>query len=352
MHVFKPDFESYFKVLRYELKRLRSDFPWKRELTSIYIGGGTPSVCPPHYLAAFLDLIRKQFSTGLQPIEITIEVSPKSPLSHMAQYMSCGINRFSCGLQSFNNKTLSTLGREHTSAMIDPILQSLLALQGAKVNLDIIYGLEEQSEDDMLNDLKQAINSGVGHISWYELTIEPNTIFAKMRQRKAKSGTIESVMEQGIELLSKKGFEHYEISAFSNGPVCQHNINYWSFGDYIGIGAGAHSKVTLNNETIKRFYNTRYPKDYLHYPTVKTDHLQNEGLDYLICRLRLNRPLCAQEICRALPRTAAHEVIAWIEAAANKYPEMIKKSDQRYSLSKRAMTMTTSLLEDYIEHTT
>lgn len=235
-----------------------------RTLSSIFIGGGTPSLFSGKALAHLLREIKSRLPYSNQ-IETTMEVNPGA-VEHdrFEAYLEAGINRLSIGAQSFSPMHLKLLGRIHQS---DQISTAVLAAQSAgftNINIDLMFGLPQQSEAQGLADLEQAIDLNPSHLSWYQLTLEPNTVFYKTPPTLPHEEIIESLQIKGLNYLQSAGFEPYEVSAFSRpGYQCRHNLNYWQFGDYLGIGAGAHGKLTLADNRIIRLAKTRMPETYL-----------------------------------------------------------------------------------------
>ncbi len=235
-----------------------------RELISIFFGGGTPSLFSAKSYERLLQGVAESFH--LSPdIEISLEANPGSAEAEkFAGFSQAGINRLSIGVQSFNDKFLPKLGRIHRGE--DSILAFDLALEAgfSNINLDLMYGLPNQNIREALSDLHQALSMNPSHISWYELTVEPNTAFFSNKPILPSEEDCELIQQTGLALLDKNGLNRYEISAFS-GPEneCSHNLNYWRFGDYLGIGAGAHGKITNEEGLITRYSKSRRPEDYL-----------------------------------------------------------------------------------------
>lgn len=234
----------------------------RRNLTSIFLGGGTPSLFSGKSINELMGKIRRYFV--IDNCEITIEANPGSfDQSNFTNYRKAGINRISIGAQSFNLRNLVQLGRIHSP---DDIFNAYTGARSAgfsRINIDLMFGLPDQNYDGALADLKQAIAMGPEHISWYQLTIEPNTIFYSHRPATPDDEVLSEIAQEGRKFLEAAGFKQYEVSAFATaGEYAKHNLNYWQFGDYIGLGAGAHSKVTRGN-TIFRSQKTRMPADYM-----------------------------------------------------------------------------------------
>tara|TARA_R110002153_G_scaffold166870_5_gene319469 strand:+ start:957 stop:2120 length:1164 start_codon:yes stop_codon:yes gene_type:complete len=236
-----------------------------RTIHSIFIGGGTPSLFSAQSIKTLLDGVKERVNL-LADAEITMEANPGTVESQrFADYVKAGITRISIGVQSFQPEKLSALGRIHDEN------QALKAAELAKsiglnsFNLDLMHGLPKQSLDDALFDLNTAIAQQPPHLSWYQLTIEPNTQFHSKPPKLPEDELLWDIQEQGDALLKQAGFEQYEISAYSQpGQQCQHNLNYWRFGDYLGIGCGAHGKITLATENkIIRTVKVKHPKGYM-----------------------------------------------------------------------------------------
>ena len=236
-----------------------------RAIHSIFIGGGTPSLFSAQAIQTLLDGVKKRVNL-LVDAEITMEANPGTVESQrFADYVKAGITRISIGVQSFQPEKLAALGRIHDEN------QALNAVKLAKnidlnsFNLDLMHGLPKQSLEDAMFDLNSAITQEPPHLSWYQLTIEPNTQFHSKPPKLPEDELLWDIQERGDELLKQAGFEQYEISAYSQvGQQCQHNLNYWRFGDYLGIGCGAHGKITLANKNqIVRTVKVKHPKGYM-----------------------------------------------------------------------------------------
>ena len=257
------DFVGYVDALLDDLKTQLS-FVQGRKIASIFIGGGTPSLLPIAQYQQLFAGIKAQL-TLTHDCEITMEANPAT-LEHAPfhEYLTVGINRLSLGVQSFQTQKLAALGRIHNPQQAISAIQNAQQAGFKKLNVDLMHGLPNQTLTDALSDLQQAIDSGVSHISWYQLTIEPNTVFYRNTPILPDDEILVDIFEQGAQLLQANGFVQYEVSAWSRQAdfqPSQHNLNYWQFGDYLAIGAGAHGKVTLP-DGIYRFSKSRLPKDY------------------------------------------------------------------------------------------
>ena len=252
------------------LKDLENELPaiWGRRLESVFIGGGTPSVFSAKAIEQLLSGLR-----ALLPIrprmEITMEANPSTfEQQRFDAYREAGINRLSIGIQSFNVDHLSALGRIHNGEEAARAAKIAKKAGFDNFNLDLMFGLPEQSTSQALADLQQAIECDATHISWYQLTLEPNTLFHHSPPVLPNDETLWDMQQQGQALLKQANFEQYEVSAYAsqhtaNDQRCRHNVNYWQFGDYIGIGAGAHGKITAPDGSIQRYHKYRQPKQYM-----------------------------------------------------------------------------------------
>ncbi len=266
---------------------------WGRKAHSIFFGGGTPSLFSPESIAAILSGVR-----ALVPLEygaeITLEANPGTvDAAHFTGYREAGINRLSVGIQSFDSRYLKALGRIHDDRQA--YVAAELALNTFdSVNLDVMYALPEQSLQDALADAQKACDLSPAHLSFYHLTLEPNTPFHHSPPSLPDDDTSVAMQEAIENLLSQRGYEHYETSAFAkSGLRCKHNINYWQFGDYLGIGAGAHSKLSFHDKIIRQS-RYKHPNRYLetaltasmveHEHTIATEEL---GFEFMMNALRL-----------------------------------------------------------------
>lgn len=231
----------------------------ERRITTVYFGGGTPSLFSPETFRVLLDRLP-------DAREVTLEANPGTiERGDFADYRRAGITRVSLGAQTFDSARLDLLGRIHSTDDIGNAAREARVAGVESLNLDLMYALPDQSVAEALDDLAEAIRLEPDHISWYQLTIEPRTEFA----RRPPAGLPDSdraakIEEAGIALLADHGYKRYEVSAFArNGHVCVHNVNYWRFGDYIGIGAGAHGKLTNADGAVVRNAKARQPRLYL-----------------------------------------------------------------------------------------
>ena len=289
--------QAYIDAL---ISDLEQELPgiWGRTVQSIFFGGGTPSLMTAAGLDQLLARIR-----ALVPLapsaEITLEANPGTAEQQKFQdFRRLGINRLSIGVQSFNDAALYRLGRVHNSA------EALRAFDLARtagfdnINLDLMYGLPEQDLDAALADIDQALALQPEHLSHYQLTLEPNTLFHHQPPPLPDDDELWEIQQACQQRLARAGFEHYEISAYARDQRwCQHNLNYWQFGDYVGIGAGAHGKITdAFQQHIRRTTKPRQPQAYLdaskrNEPIAESHIVKRDevGLEFLMNTLRLQQ---------------------------------------------------------------
>ena len=247
------DQTKYIQALINDLDYELSQFDQSRPLGSIFLGGGTPSLFEPDALVSLLGCIEHRLKFA-EDIEITMEANPGTTEHHdFASYNRAGINRLSIGAQSFNPAHLEVLGRIHSSADILKSFKSARKGGFKNINIDLMYGLPGQTVEQALADLDTALDLAPEHISLYQLTLEPNTVFYRYPPRLPDQDEVIEMQQSLQTKLFYQGFRQYEISAYArNQYECRHNLNYWMFGDYLGIGAGAHSKLTVGQFLIRR----------------------------------------------------------------------------------------------------
>ena len=260
----QPPFAAYAARL---LDDLEQDlcFVAGRGIGSIFIGGGTPSLFPAGVVSSLLAGVRERLVLA-PDAEVTLEANPGSAeAARFRGYRAAGVSRISIGVQSFADACLRALGRVHDAREAHAAIAAARAAGFASFNIDLMHGLPQQSPAMALADLEQAIAHEAPHLSWYQLTVEPNTAFHSAPPPLPAEDQLAEIQDRGEELLARHGYEQYEVSAWARpGQRCRHNINYWHFGDYIGIGAGAHGKLTLPAQgRVMRTRKTRVPRDYL-----------------------------------------------------------------------------------------
>ncbi|MGY5452224.1 radical SAM family heme chaperone HemW [Agarivorans sp. MS3-6] len=258
---------AYIQALLADLDADLARFPAMngRALHSIFIGGGTPSLLSADAIDDLLHGIKQRLTLG--PLtEVTMEANPgTAEADRFAGYFQAGVNRLSIGVQSFQQQHLAKLGRIHNG---DEAMRAFEFAQQAgfkRINLDLMHGLPNQSLEQAMQDLQQAFALGPSHLSWYQLTIEANTAFASRPPKLPNEDLLWDIYEQGHQQLQQAGFDQYEVSAYCReNDRSQHNLNYWRFGDYLGIGCGAHGKITdLTNQQLIRTEKVKHPKGYL-----------------------------------------------------------------------------------------
>ena len=235
-----------------------------RECQSIFIGGGTPSLFSADGLQQILDGVRARLTLA-SDVEITMEANPGTfEQARFAGFRAAGVNRLSLGVQSFDNDALQALGRIHNASDAQSAFERAREIGFDNINIDLMHGLPGQTLELARGDLLKAIALGPEHLSWYQLTIEPNTEFHARPPNLPVDEMLWDIQEMGWQLLASAGYQQYEISAYAR-PGCRarHNLNYWQFGDYIGIGAGAHGKVTARSGEVMRRWKLRQPKAYM-----------------------------------------------------------------------------------------
>ena len=305
-----------------------------REISSIFIGGGTPSLLPIAQYQRLFNGLREIFQFA-GDIEVTMEANPGT-LEHapFAQYLDVGINRLSIGVQSFAAGQLTTLGRIHDPAQALSAIKAARRAGFERVNVDLMHGLPQQTMSEALNDIQMAHEAGATHISWYQLTIEPNTMFYRNQPILPDEDSLADIEQAGQTLLEHLGYDNYEVSAWagSSDKPCRHNVNYWQFGDYLAIGAGAHGKVTIDdkyvNQTltadkvsdevlkkvlaetgIYRFSKSRMPKDYMTFDIDTMNNIKKEGAPKMVGWLAITRDELVSEFM--LNALRLHEGVTW-----------------------------------------
>ena len=305
-----------------------------REISSIFIGGGTPSLLPIAQYQRLFNGLREIFQFA-GDIEVTMEANPGT-LEHapFAQYLDVGINRLSIGVQSFAAGQLTTLGRIHDPAQALSAIKAARRAGFERVNVDLMHGLPQQTMSEALNDIQMAHEAGATHISWYQLTIEPNTVFYRSQPILPDEDSLADIEQAGQTLLEHLGYDNYEVSAWAGASdkPCRHNVNYWQFGDYLAIGAGAHGKVTIDdrygNQTltadkvsdevlkkvstetgIYRFSKSRMPKDYMTFDIDTMNNIKKEGAPKMVGWLAITRDELVSEFM--LNALRLHEGVTW-----------------------------------------
>jgi putative oxygen-independent coproporphyrinogen III oxidase len=254
---------AYVEALIQDLEQA-TPLIWGRKIHSVFFGGGTPSLFSSESIDKILSHVRM-----LTPLEygaeITLEANPGTvDIAHFQGYKEAGVNRVSLGIQSFDDRYLKALGRIHNTEQAQQAAH--LAIETfERVNLDVMYALPEQTLEDALRDAELACQLNPAHLSFYHLTLEPNTPFHRTPPSLPDDDTSATMQEEVEKRLAQHGYINYETSAFAkSGMQCKHNLNYWTFGDYLGIGAGAHSKLSFHDKLIRQSRH-KHPKRYMEF---------------------------------------------------------------------------------------
>lgn len=323
-----------------------------RKIHSIFIGGGTPSLLTGAAYTRLLNEIDNLIGLS-DNCEITLEANPGTvETGRFKDYVKAGINRISIGVQSMQNDKLKALGRIHGADEASYAAQQASEAGLNSFNLDLMHGLPGQSLDDALCDLKQIIALSPPHISWYQLTIEPNTQFASKPPTLPQDETLWDIQEQGQALLAQAGYQQYEISGYAKpGFQCQHNLNYWRFGDYLGIGCGAHGKVTdAKTGVITRTEKVKHPRGYMDIikPYLyKSWQVEQDDLafEFFMNRFRLTEP-CPIEDYSALTNQPLQSQQAALNKAIN--TGLLIEKDGHWQVSLKGHRFLNDLLELFV----
>lgn len=337
------------------LKALVADFETQvemaqgRSIHTVFIGGGTPSLISAKGYAWLFEQLKSRLNFE-DDCEITLEANPGT-LEHdlFAGYLEAGINRLSIGVQTFNTDHLQKLGRIHSANNAMDAIEQARQAGFKRVNVDLMHGLPEQTLEQALYDLKTAVEQGATHISWYQLTIEPNTVFFRTQPVLPQDEVLEDIQEQGEAYLKANGFINYEVSAWRKEQPSVHNLNYWQFGDYLAIGAGAHGKVT-RPDGVYRFQKTRLPKDYL--AKVPAEHLQMKKIEadelpfeFMMNALRLNEGVKAElyEQRTGLSLDDLNDVLTSLRSR-----ELLVEDSGRLACTEQGHIFLNSVLEEFL----
>lgn len=288
--------QDYLRALQADLEQALPDV-WGRQVSTVFFGGGTPSLLSADAVDRIIGLLRAMLN--LPPdVEITLEANPGTAEAARFQgYAQAGVNRISLGVQSFDDDKLRRLGRIHDAAQARAAIE--MAQRAVdRVNLDLMFALPQQTLAECERDIREAIAFGTGHLSLYHLTLEPNTVFAKYPPRLPDDELSATMQDRAAELAEAAGFERYEVSAYARpDQACRHNLNYWQFGDYLGIGPGAHSKISFQDR-ITRQARARMPDAWMRLANEgegrhvverrELDH-QDLGFEFMLNALRLKQ---------------------------------------------------------------
>ncbi len=333
------------------LSDLDADAPWAqgREVKTIFIGGGTPSLLSGPAMQTLLDGVRARLNLAADA-EITMEANPGTvEADRFVDYQRAGVNRISIGVQSFSESKLTRLGRIHGPEEAKRAARLATGLGLRSFNLDLMHGLPDQTLEEALDDLRQAIDLNPPHLSWYQLTIEPGTLFGSRPPVLPDDDSLWEIFEQGHKLLTAAGYQQYETSAYAKpGYQCQHNLNYWRFGDYLGIGCGAHGKVTFPDGRILRTAKTRHPRGYMQGTYRDRQHeveTADKPFEFFMNRFRLLEPAPRAEFTRytGLDESAIRPQIE--RALALNY---VTESAEAWQITEHGKLFLNSLLELFL----
>ena len=287
----------YIEKLLQDLAQEASNYP-QDQLISIYFGGGTPSLIPPIFLNSIIQKAQDYFNC-IPNLEITLEANPETiNLAICQQLREIGINRISLGAQSFCDHTLKIIGRHHNSQHTMEAISNLRTAGLHNFNLDLIFGLPQQTVDHAINDVAQALQLAPPHLSWYQLSLDFHSNYHhRIFSTTPSHEQLWSIQQAGSIQLKHAGFQPYEVSAYAQNSnyFCQHNLNYWHYGDYLGIDSGAHGKVTLDDYQIKRYIKIADPQQYLAndncYERIEIIAKEKIPFEFMLNALRLNQPI-------------------------------------------------------------
>lgn len=350
-----PDGKLSLDLEQEYLQALVADFDtqieWAqgREIQSVFIGGGTPSlISAAGYQWLFTEL--KQRLNFAADCEITLEANPGT-LEHQpfANYLQAGINRLSIGVQSFDNEHLQRLGRIHSSDNAQKAIQQARQAGFERVNVDLMHGLPQQTLEQALLDLRLAVECGATHVSWYQLTIEPNTVFFRTQPILPEEDLLLEIQQQGEAYLKAQGFINYEVSAWRKELPSRHNLNYWQFGDYLAIGAGAHGKVS-QPDGIYRFQKSRMPKDYLAKvpaPALQWQRIDDEDMpfEFMMNALRLNEGV-PSEFYQQRTGLPLSSIAATVEKLQQQ--QLLIEDPERLACTEKGHLFLNSVLEEFL----
>jgi oxygen-independent coproporphyrinogen-3 oxidase len=328
----------------------------KRALHSIFIGGGTPSLFSADSIKSIIKQTLSRF-THKDDIEITLEANPGTvEADKFIGFFNAGVNRLSIGVQSFSSDKLIKLGRIHDSGQAKTAAKLATESGVTSFNLDLMHGLPNQSVDDALDDLKTAISLNPNHISWYQLTIEPNTIFHSKPPKLPVDDILWDIQDQGVQLLNDAGYQQYEISAYAKpGYQCQHNLNYWQYGDYLGIGCGAHGKITNSqSQKIMRTIKVKHPKGYLDPNRDYLDQLSEvdeseRPFEFMMNQLRLHSAFSIEQF-QSSTGLDISSILPQLSLAKNKglMENEVIRNDEYWHVTKTGQRYLNDLLEIFL----
>ncbi|MEX2130309.1 MAG: radical SAM family heme chaperone HemW [Pseudohongiellaceae bacterium] len=349
---------TYVKALLDDLD-LDLNYAQGRELRSIFIGGGTPSLFAPQMLENLLGGIKQRLPVSTA-LEVTMEANPGTvEAGRFRDFRQAGVNRLSLGIQSFDNAKLKVLGRIHDASQARRAIEVAIESGFSNMNLDLMYGLPEQTPAEAIADLRQALEFSTVHLSWYQLTIEPNTGFYASPPVLPGEDEILTMQEQGLLALETAGLGRYEISAYSRpGAQSRHNLNYWQFGDYLGIGAGAHGKLTIAiDDAVLRTRKYRQPEHYLRQNltfTAETNRVDRAELplEFMLNALRLSEgfSIVEYEARTGLAFSEIRKKIEWLRDGGYLaiFNNEANDSPRRVVPTSKGLLFANNLLEEFL----
>lgn len=351
------DQHAYINALLYDLERDLTFYQTQigaRQLQSIFIGGGTPSLFDSKHIHRLLACI-EQLIEFAPEIEITMEANPGSAeAARFAGFKGAGVNRLSIGVQSLNDGHLRALGRVHNSTQAIAAVAHAHAAGFDNFNLDFMFGLPEQTAAQALDDIAQAIHLKPTHLSCYQLTIEPNTLFYHQPPLTPDDETLWAMQLALQAELKAAGYQQYEVSAYSRpGKQCLHNLNYWQFGDYLGIGAGAHGKLCSATGDLARYWKVKHPATYVQRSTPDQDpagardsvEMAQRPFEFMLNALRLSDGF---DLGLFAQRT--QQPVTTIDAQLTRHQELglVEIVGSQLRPTVRGKTMIDSMLQDYL----
>ncbi|WP_305909791.1 radical SAM family heme chaperone HemW [Methylomarinum sp. Ch1-1] len=339
--------DALLNDLRGELALLETPRP----IDSIFIGGGTPSLFSASSLEYLLNGVQK-YATLSDHAEITLEANPGTfESSKFADFHNIGINRLSIGIQSFNDRHLQALGRVHNAAEALRAVEIAFRSGFDNINLDLMFGLPEQRQQEVVEDVETAIGLAPTHISFYQLTLEPNTYFHKFPPPLPADDDIFRAQKVCQQLLAEHGYHQYEVSAYAKqGKKCRHNRNYWRFGDYLGIGAGAHGKISRSlPDNIIRTQKSKRPEHYLKQIDISTRSIitaEQLPLEFVMNHLRLSSGFHLDHY-RAVTGLSAETLEPGLSSSVA--AGLLLNEDGHYRCSDKGWDFLDSILEKFID---
>ena len=335
----------YFRRLKTDFSKALEEQNLKgRRFKSVYIGGGTPSLADTDLISEFLNFISGSLDSS---VEISMECNPGTvDLNKLKAIKAAGVNRLSIGVQSFNSASLKRLGRIHDAESAKNAVESAVKAGFTDLNVDLMHGLPNQTASEALSDLKQALELGATHLSWYELTIEEDTKFGRHPPVLPSEDELADIEKEGFAFLSSSGFVHYEVSVFYKNKPCLHNLNYWNFGDYLGIGAGAHSKLFRDGQTLRRAQTER-PADYMQRKDAAFSAVPASDVpfEFMLNRLRIFNEIAASEFTQttALPFSMVEKQLHKAESKG-----LVEFTENGYRISQLGRLMLNDVLELFL----